>query len=463
MRIIFLIFSLIVSNVFFGQCPGTYTLNVTDETCFGFSDGTANIDIQGASNPYGTVSLLSYCPSSPNVTWVNLQPSAIIEQVILNGDNNNINNNTAGFIDTYEDYTASMYADIEENQNYSVSVTLNGLGAPGTTTNYSGGKVFIDFNIDGDFTDPGEEIGVIPTRNITNIGLPEIINFTVPNTGVYGPTRMRVVSQVYTNPNSIGPCDYSTPGTNSPPFFGATEDYSIVLNSPNSAIFLWSTGQITDSVYSLSPGSYSVDITDYTGCVTTENFIVNPAPQINLLISPDQTICHGSIPNSISASCNITGLYNWYPGGNLSNPNIQNPSFLSGMTNTTLLTVTFTDAIGCVTSDSLIINVNPIPTAMVSALPNPACIGDDIQLTSSTSIPVNRYRFQYNNGSGWQNIITIPAGGWGTNNIEYYNNISNSTQFRLKVREDWGCTVSPWSPIINVPVNLINTPLISHN
>ena len=100
----------------------------------------------------------------------------------------------------------------------------------------------------------------------------------------------------------------------------------------------------------------------------------------------------------------------------------------------------------------------------ISAFPNPACIGNDIQLTAITSIPVNRYRMQYNNGSGWQNVITINNGGWSTNSIQYYNNnILVSTQFRVRVREDWGCTVSPWSPIINVPINLIITPLISHN
>ena len=107
--------------------------------------------------------------------------------------------------------------------------------------------------------------------------------------------------------------------------------------------------------------------------------------------------------------------------------------------------------------------MNPVPNVTLSALPNPACVGDDIQLTATSSIPVNRYRFQYNSGSGWQNIITTNGGGWGTNNIEFYTNILNNTQFRVRVREDWGCTVSPWSPIISVPINLISTPLISHN
>tara|TARA_B100001142_G_scaffold40075_1_gene35703 strand:+ start:1669 stop:3066 length:1398 start_codon:yes stop_codon:yes gene_type:complete len=459
--ILFFILFTVLAN---SQCPGIYTLHVTDETCFGYSDGTANIDVIGSSNPYGNVSLLTYCASSPNYYYVPYQPSAIIEEVILNGNNNNINNNTSGLIDIYEDYTASMYADIEEGQTYSVSITLNGLGAPGTTKNYSGGKVFIDFNIDGDFNDLGEEIGVIPYNNINTIGIPEIITFTVPNTGVYGPTRMRVVSQNRNdqNANLIGPCDVPV-GFTGYPQFGATEDYSIVLNSPASANIVWSTGQTTDSIFSLSPGNYTVDITDNTGCVSTEYFTINPAIALNLSTSLDQTICHGSTPNSLSASCNVSGSYSWSPQLNLNSYSSQTPSFLSSLSNSIVYTVTFTDNQGCIIDDSVTINVNPIPNATISAFPNPACFGDNIQLTANTSIAVNRYRFQYNNGSGWQNVITINAGGWGTNNIEYYNNILNNTQFRLRVREDWGCTASPWSTIINVPINLISTPLISHN
>ena len=48
-------------------------------------------------------------------------------------------------------------------------------------------------------------------------------------------------------------------------------------------------------------------------------------------------------------------------------------------------------------------------------------------------------------------------------NIEFYTNILNNTQFRVRVREDWGCAVSPWSTIVNVPINFVSTPFISHN
>ena len=134
---------------------------------------------------------------------------------------------------------------------------------------------------------------------------------------------------------------------------------------------------------------------------------------------------------------------------------LQNPVFAFGLTSSTTYTCTFTSG-SCTATDTVLITVNPIPTATLLAIPNPACIGDDIVLTSTTSIPVNYYRFQYNNGGGWINI-TNP--GMSTINPQTYNNIIQSTQFRVKVREDNGCTTSSWSPTITVPITSITTSL----
>jgi hypothetical protein len=57
--------------------------------------------------------------------------------------------------------------------------------------------------------------------------------------------------------------------------------------------------------------------------------------------------------------------------------------------------------------------------------------------------------------------MTSPAMG-NTNPITY-SNIINTTQFRVRVREDTGCVTSPWSPIITVPISIITTQPISHN
>ena len=192
------------------------------------TDTSADLSWDQGCNPItGTVSTLSYCvslPGSPNYSN--------IENVQLIGDNYNINNNTSNICDQYEDYTTTLFADLTEGQSYTIDVDL-GVCNSGNVTNYpSGAKVFIDWNIDGDFTDLGEEVGSIPN----GIAVSASLSITVPFTGVYGPTRMRVVSQ-YQQPGSTDTITSCDVGTWSPsftqPWYGATEDYSIVLNNPS--------------------------------------------------------------------------------------------------------------------------------------------------------------------------------------------------------------------------------------
>ena len=118
---------------------------------------------------------------------------------------------------------------------------------------------------------------------------------------------------------------------------------------------------------------------------------------------------------------------------------------------------------GCLAHDTTVVNVNLLPSASLVVQPNQPCMNDNVILTANTSTPVNIYRFQFNDGGGWQNITTQTQWGWGFLNPVTFNNISTTTQFRVRVREDWGCNTSQWSQIISVPINQVFTNPISHN
>ena len=271
-------------------------------SCYGENDGEISITMFGGITPGGTISDpdpdgdgIPYCLSSTATGMINsgggINEDATIEEVILVGDAVTINNNTAGVIDYYEDYTTTMYADITVGQSYTINLILGDFTVP-VGSYPSGAKVFIDYNIDGDFNDAGEEIGMLNATGFSpNIGS---INFTVPATGAFGPTRMRVVSQdiIQTSTSTIGPCDYSDPAIGSAqeePWFGATEDYSIVLNSPIiNATFLWDNGQTTSSVDNLSPGTYNVTITpNGSGCAVQDSATISEPDEI--IFSPTIT------------------------------------------------------------------------------------------------------------------------------------------------------------------------------
>ena len=384
----------------------TSSINTTDVNCFGQNDGSAIIQLQGNSTPIGNISSLNYCASAAGSDQY-----STIENVELIGDNFNINNNTSGLCDLYEDYT-TQYADITEGQTYTIDVTLGDCSGFSFS---SGGKVYIDWNIDGDFLDPGEEIGTIPYGTNSNAA----ITFTVPNNGPFGVTRIRVVSQFLTSQttNSITPCQVGlfNPPNYSEPWYGATEDYSIVVHSTTiSATVLWSNGQTNDSINNLSPGSYTVDITNDNGCVISDSITINEPQLLFSNYSTEDVSCFGG--NNGFATINIFGGIPDYNINFLGN----NQQLVNGInifnTDTILSYGTYifsiSDSNSCTITDSLIINEpNTLTSNYITN--NVSCNGLS---DGSATISINGGITDYNinvagfnqNLTGGLNLFSIP-------------------------------------------------------
>lgn len=416
---------------------------VVDQTCNIM--GSAEVVITGVSAP----GLDTYCSNSPQ-----FNSYSIIEDVVFVGDNTSISNNTQGVCGTYVDYTVQS-ADVTPGSSYTVDINLGTCSSQGTAW-VDFAKVYIDWNIDGDFDDAGEMVAQIsPILSPSTHSL--IIN--IPVNAISGQSRMRIVSQNedYQPLNNANPCDDQVA------YFGETEDYTIIVNGSvaTPVSYLWSDGQNTAIATNLSSGTYYVAVTDANGCTSSDTAIINGgASNISVTATFDQTICAGYTPSSLNASSGaVAGTYSW---ADASNPlvilgtgsNFSPPP----LTSTTTYTVTLTDNNGCVATDDIVITVSPVPSVSLTAVPNPACEGDDILLTATSSIPVNQYKFQVNNGS-WSDL-TSP--GWGNSSSFTYNNITTTTQFRVQVKENNGCNASGWSTI-TVQINNITTPLISHN
>jgi len=370
-----------------------------NSSCYGTNDGSISITMNGGTTPPGTVSLLSYCLSSTATDFFTsggaIQLSAIIEEVKLNGDGNNINNNTAGVSDYYENYTTSMYADITEGQSYTVDLILGDIS--GTNSYPSGAKVFIDYNIDGDFDDTDELIGTLNGIGTSpNAGS---INFIVPSTGAFGPTRMRVVSQDtwITQASSIGPCDYADPSiTNDLPWFGATEDYSIVLNSPTIiASFLWEDGQTTSTINNLSPGNYTVTITpSIGGCSVQDSASILEPDEINFNPTITQISCNTFTDGQVvlNPSGGNGGFYTIDWG--IANPlALSDGSYLVTVSDPS--TITTTNLLAC-ENDTIITLIDPQPfNVYFSVSDHSICLGDNIMLDFNFSNGITPFTINY--------------------------------------------------------------------
>lgn len=118
----------------------------------------------------------------------------------------------------HENFT-SMTGNVMAGLSY--PITLNG-NTDGNFTNYF--RVYVDWNQNGVFTDPGEShnIGTIYANN--GSGTPLIGSIAVPPSAAEGTTRMRVMKLFNAYP--AGPCSI-TGG------FGQTEDYTLEVTLPD--------------------------------------------------------------------------------------------------------------------------------------------------------------------------------------------------------------------------------------
>ena len=123
----------------------------------------------------------------------------------------------------------------------------------------------------------------------------------------------------------------------------------------------WSSFETTASISNLTPGSYSVEVTDSNGCVAADTIVITqPASFGFTASSTGSTICNSATDGSISAIVDTLGLapftYAWDNGATTATVN----SLTAGAYN-----VTVTDAdncettVGALVSEGAVITVNP--------------------------------------------------------------------------------------------------------
>ena len=160
---------------------------------------------------------------------------------------------------------------------------------------------------------------------------------------------------------------------------GMCENTQATLNGPAGySQYSWDNGQTTQSitVSPLSTQNFILTVTDINGCTGNDTAAVNvdPIPTANAGI--DDTICEGT-------NANLSGmggvLYTWNPG-NITGQNIVvNPS------SSTVYTLTAELNSGCKDDDYILVNVNPMPAAIIDNI-NGICEGESIEINSTVGV-----------------------------------------------------------------------------
>jgi len=145
---------------------------------------------------------------------------------------NTIVNNASGCNGNPNNYIfySSLSTVVNPGSSYSISMQSGPFWGQGF-------GVWIDYNIDGDFADPGEFVYASPTSATT----PFSAMITIPGSASVGTTRLRVRCAYATTLTATDDC------TNF--FYGETEDYVVIINSPTPMAYNnTETIQITDIV-----------------------------------------------------------------------------------------------------------------------------------------------------------------------------------------------------------------------
>jgi gliding motility-associated-like protein len=197
---------------------------------------------------------------------------------------------------------------------------------------------------------------------------------------------------------------------------------SVNLTSSTGTSYLWSTGETTQNINITSAGSYTVQVTNSSGCQSAPSaarvVTVNAVPVTpTITASGPTTFCEG---DAVTLTSSAGTNYLWSNAATTASINVA----AAGSYN-----VKITNASGCQSPISVgtIVTVNALPSTptIVSSGPTTFCDGESVTLTSSygisyiwsnaeTSASINvtsagSYTVQVRNSNGCQSAVSTPT------------------------------------------------------
>jgi gliding motility-associated-like protein len=189
---------------------------------------------------------------------------------------------------------------------------------------------------------------------------------------------------------------------------------SVTLTSSAADSYLWSNGATSQSIIVTQSGSYTVRVTNATGCGSL------PSAPVTVTVNPLPGVDAGSnisIPNGTSTTLNgtVTGTgpfsYSWTPASLLVNPLVEDPRTVN-LTSTTnfILTATIT-ATGCSNSDGVTVTVTgDALTASPAVTPATICAGESVQLNANAGGGSGTYSYTWSSvPAGFSSTLANPT------------------------------------------------------
>ncbi len=414
-------YSLTVQDAKFCYVTGTYTitqpspivvtLTPANVSCFGGTDGAITSSVTGGGTSY--IYNWSSGPTSPNAAGLS------IGTYILNvTDNNNCPGSASASITQPAVITAGTAVTIQ---------TCNGLnnGTAGAVT--SGGTPPYSY-----LWQPGG----FNTVSISGLAVGTYTLTTTDSKGCFKTSSAVIASPAILAVGFTGLVNVSCFGGNN----GSVKANPSGGTTPYT--YLWSPGGATSqTINSLTAGTYNVTVHDGHGCIVTNSVTINQ-PVAALSVSPVITnvFCNGGSTGAIALTPNggtSPYTYAWLPGGQTS----------ASITNLAALgySVTLKDFNGCTLPRAYTVT-QPPPPATVVTVTNVSCILGN-NGTASASVTGGNGPYTYS----WAPGGSVAAG------------ISNLTAgtYTLSVTDANGC-VSTKTAVVTQPAAIVSNPTVTN-
>ena len=191
--------------------------------------------------------------------------------------------------------------------------------------------------------------------------------------------------------------------------------------------YLWNTGATTQSLDNLSPGVYSVTVTDASGCTETASGVVAAGTQVQLMISGQDVSCFGGNDGSATAVAfngEAPYTYLWSTGATTAT--------ITGLTSGSY-SVTATDANGCEASGSVFIEQPPALTLEVMVNYGD-CSSNEAAAVAVVDGGTPPYTYNWSNGATGPVAMNLSPGSYS-----------------VTVTDDNGCTISEDFVVDDIP------------
>lgn len=191
----------------------------------------------------------------------------------------------------------------------------------------------------------------------------------------------------------------------------------------------------TATVSNLSPGNYSVTITDNFGCVATASTTITQPPVLNLSLAATNVSCNGGSNGTITATTTggtPTYSYVW-------NPSVGTGAAVSGLQAGTY-SCTVTDANGCSNTKTITL-VQPTALSITSNVTQSACNQSNGAISVTGAGGTSPYTFSLNGGPFVTpgNFTALPQGTYTITIKDAFNCTAN---FPVSITDQAGPTVT---------------------